>query len=361
MFSGTLGEDHAVEAMKAGLDDYVVKDPRRLPRLQIAIRAALERWRDRQARRVAEERYEALFRDVKVGLYVSDAAGRFVDANATLLRMLAVNSLNDLRGIALPALFKDESTRGEWAGLAEAGTEEREIELLLPDGRTCFVLLTAHRRGPDRVEGSLTDISALKRVLEEKSVLLREVFHRVYNNLQLVLAMLGMQAERAEDAAVRREFRDLSMRIRSLALIQQQLYRGDNVSRIDLGPYLRDLAEAMRAVVGRPEIVLKLSLASVIVNIEKAIPLGLVANELLSNAYMHAYPPGQSGEIGVELRGLADGRAAMTIADGGNPVMPGPRKAGTGMALIQGLVEQLNAEADYDRSRGTAATITFAP
>lgn len=239
-----------------------------------------------------------------------------------------------------------------------------ETSLVRPDGGRIWVMVDAHPRSEtsSSIEGVLTDVTALKTAFDQKTVLLKEVFHRVNNNLQLVDALLALQEQRFSDETIREGFRAISGRIRSLSLIQQKLYQGDDFQTINFSAYLKDLTDALMLMPRRAEITVSFDLDPLFLPIEKATPLGLVANELLTNSLKHAFPSGRPGEIRVSLRHGADGETALTITDNGVGSMPVafPSSSGLGSQLVRRLAVQLQAMVELDRSStGFATTVRF--
>jgi two-component sensor histidine kinase len=205
-------------------------------------------------------------------------------------------------------------------------------------------------------------VTALRTAFDQKTVLLQEVFHRVNNNLQLVDALLVLQEQRFSDETIREGFRAISGRIRSLSLIQQKLYQGDDFQTIDFSAYLKDLTNALMLMPRRPEITASFDLDRVFLPIGKATPLGLVANELLTNSLKHAFPSGRAGEIRVSLRRREDGDTALTITDNGVGSTPVafPSSTRLGSQLVRRLATQLQATVELDRSStGFATTVRF--
>jgi PAS domain S-box-containing protein len=143
----------------------------------------------------------------------------------------------------------------------------------------------------------------LKASLREKEVLLKEIHHRVKNNLQVVSSLLGLQAHMIQDSRLRTPFEDSQARIQTMALIHEQLYQSSNLAQIDFAAYLRDLATgAVRASsIGPGRLSLDLSAEEVYFPIETAIPCGLLLHELLSNCVKHAFPGNRGGTIGITL------------------------------------------------------------
>jgi two-component sensor histidine kinase len=207
---------------------------------------------------------------------------------------------------------------------------------------------------------------ALRVSLEEKNLLLREIHHRVKNNLQLVSSLLYLQARRVEDPDDKAVIQDCRSQIGSMALIHEDLYRSRDFRSVDFGSYLRTLVGRLLAGSGGPR---NLSFAPVLeslnLGIDQAIPCGLIANELCTNALKHAFPEGftaRKPEIRVELRRLNDGRISFSFADNGVGLPenfdPGDGRS-FGMKIIAKLVEQIGGELRIERGEGLRFVVDF--
>jgi PAS domain S-box-containing protein len=219
--------------------------------------------------------------------------------------------------------------------------------------------------------GSCVDITELKDLysalttrLREREMLLREVHHRVKNNLQLVSSLLSMQARSLSDGATREALNDSKKRVQSIALIHDELYQAQDFSHVAFSEYIRRLStlvvQAASPSVDR--VALKLDLQSVALGIDRAIPCGLILNELLINAMKHGFSDGRSGAIHVELREPARNRIELTVADNGIGLPEGldVRQAQTvGMQIVCTLAEQLEAELDVQGRGGTTFKLGF--
>src|SRR5262249_8056693 len=143
----------------------------------------------------------------------------------------------------------------------------------------------------------------LQQLLYEKEALLREIHHRVKNNLTVISSLLDLQTDAIQDPEVHALLKDSQHRIRSMALIHEQLYRSDDLAWIDFAAYVRDLgthiADAYCVNTGR--VTLAMSLEEVRLNLDTAIPCGLIVQELLSNCFKHAFPGDRAGEIRLAL------------------------------------------------------------
>jgi PAS domain S-box-containing protein len=198
--------------------------------------------------------------------------------------------------------------------------------------------------------------------LREKDVLLREIHHRVKNNLQIVSSLLALQARRTTDRAATEMFRESRGRVRSMALIHERLYRTQDLARVDFAEYTRQLAaDLFRTYRVSGDIRLELDVTVPGLSIDIAIPCGLLLNELISNCLKHAFPGAAAGCIRVAL--YRDGGATvLTVADDGAGLATGTdfhTPTSFGLQLIKTLVEQLDGASAWSTDRGTALTVRF--
>ncbi len=205
---------------------------------------------------------------------------------------------------------------------------------------------------------------ALTRSLEEKETLLKEIHHRVKNNLQIISSLLMLQSEHMPSDKTRAMLEESVFRVRSMALIHQQLYGVDSLARIDLGEYARSLTGTLRSTLA-PAARIALRLAPAEVTIEVAVPLGLILNELITNAFKYGMrPPGEprapgaSGpdcDVLVEVGAEGDTvRIAVTDSGPGLPLEVNPARASTlGLQLVRSLTRQLRGKLTVERDGGT--------
>jgi len=199
--------------------------------------------------------------------------------------------------------------------------------------------------------------------LEEKEVLLKEIHHRVKNNLQIISSLLHLQSEKIEDAALIKGFDDSQHRIRSMALIHEALYRSADLARIDFIGYVRQLTDHLLDSFGvdGQQISLDVEIDGVQLTIDKAIPLGLIINELVSNALKYGFPDLRQGRILIALTAKEeDGSFTLSVSDDGIgfPSDIEVESADTlGLRLVKTLVGQLKARIELDRSDGTTFRI----
>lgn len=199
--------------------------------------------------------------------------------------------------------------------------------------------------------------------LHEKEVLLKEVHHRVKNNLQIISSIFNLKLSMsAEDPQVRSLLRESQDRIRSMAFIHESLYRSKNFSRIDLADYIDSLSRNLMmsyGLGGRVDLVRDLE--PVQLGLDQAIPCGLILNELISNALKHAYPGDTAGEIRVKLRNVEE-RIELSVSDDGKGLDPDfdlTKHANLGLQLVQTLTEQLDGRLIRQAGTGASYLITF--
>jgi two-component sensor histidine kinase len=291
--SATVGEEAAVDAMRAGARDYVSMD--RLARLAPAVDREVREARERTARRHADE------------------AAREADAE---LRRVAESE-------ALLARLKAE-------------LEDRVAQ------RT----------------------SELTERLKEREVLLQEIHHRVKNNLQVVSSLISMQMRRLPDAAGRRALGECRNRVHAMALIHDKLYQAENHASVPFAEYAQRLAmDVLGASEASPaRVTLELAFEDVPMTVDRAIPCGLILNELITNALKHAFPEGRRGTIGIAFERVEGSRLRLAVWDDGAGLPPGTdlrRSPSLGMHLVFMLAQQLDGAVEVGSEGGTRFELTF--
>jgi two-component sensor histidine kinase len=284
--------------------------------------------------------------------------------------------------LLLPMVFQDRVV-----GLVELANYEhdrvftdREIslaQLLATQAASAIENARLYQRAQQVIAERLHAEARIKASLREKEVLLQEIHHRVKNNLQIISSMLNLQSNHVDDPQALEILRDSQNRIRSMALIHEKLYRSDDLAKVDLGDYVRNLASYLvqsyhRASIGPVELLVDAN--SVLLTIEQAVPCGLIINELLSNALKHAFnrkdgtrPEQQGGrhsqQIYIRLVQDEDHRLNMKVADNGvgfPPTVDFRNTESLGLQIVNTLVSQLSGTIDLESSAaGTAFTIIF--
>jgi PAS domain S-box-containing protein len=206
--------------------------------------------------------------------------------------------------------------------------------------------------------------SELEDRLRERDVLLREVHHRVKNNLQIVSSMIGLQSRTLQDEVARAIFDDCQTRIHSIALVHEGLYQSNDFSNVAFSPYATRLIDhIVRSTnVSSERITVDTQVETIAMTIDKAIPCGLILNELVTNAMKHAFPGDRRGRLRIELCAAGERELALVVSDDGvglPAALDLKRTTSLGMRLVQTLVSQLGGTVAIDRANGTTFRIAF--
>jgi diguanylate cyclase len=246
--------------------------------------------------------------------------------------------------------------------------------LLVITGRTSRVqLLVAQRtrelevsnRAVEEQRAELTRSNAeLAAALDAKEILLRELHHRVKNNLQVIASLFSLQARYLPDGRSREIFEESRNRVFSIALAHEKLYRSKDLSRIDFSEYARNLIGHLHSTfAASARVSLVTEINEVTLPVETAIPCGLVINELVTNAFKHAFPAGRPGAIRVVLREVDSASWLVAVEDDGVGLPAGITLGKTdslGLDLVSILATQIGAQVELRREGGTSFRMTFA-
>ncbi|MBI1356914.1 MAG: PAS domain S-box protein [Acidobacteria bacterium] len=281
--------------------------------------------------------------------------------------------------ILLPARFRNGHD-GQMAAFARSPTPSRvmaqrsEIFGLRKDGREFPAEASISKvdlGGVQLFTVILRDVSesrhverTLRAALQDKEILLREVHHRVKNNLQVISSLLSLQARATQDEEVRRAFDESQHRIQSMALIHEQLYESTDFSDVDFPEYIRQLAQRLfRSYQVRPgRVELETSIGDVRLGVDVAVPCGLIVNELLSNSLKHGFPNDEQGLIRINVESMPDKSVLLTVSDNGVGLPPEIGFWSTktlGLRLVRSLVRQLDGEIELEGPPGAEFRIRF--
>jgi len=204
---------------------------------------------------------------------------------------------------------------------------------------------------------------ALRASLREKEVLLREIHHRVKNNMQVITSLLNLQAKSISDGPVRALFDESKARVASMALIHEKLYRSEDLASIDFGAYTAGLARDLVRLYDRPEIGVSVDMGGVFLDVNLGVPCGLIINELISNSLKHAFPGGRRGTIRVGMREGPEGAIVLTVSDDGIGLPAGfdvRESESLGLQLVMVLSGQIRGSVEVGSGPGAAFFIRFA-
>jgi two-component sensor histidine kinase len=222
------------------------------------------------------------------------------------------------------------------------------------------------QKAKDKLENIVhSRTTELKSTLEERELLLKEIHHRVKNNLQIISGLLDLQKEEIEAEESKAVFNEGQSRVKSIALIHQNLYQNDNLANIRFNIFVQELSLQVQEVFEQlnAKLEVEIDMPEIYLDIDTAVPLGLIVNELLTNAYKYAVPKNGIGKVNIALKQLTKGTYVLVFADNG----PGFKEAvqfdtanTLGLRLVRGLAAQLNGEATYTYANGSVFEISFA-
>ncbi len=438
--TGALGEEMAVEILKKGATDYILKH--RLSHLAPAVHRALREVEERAERKRAEEKVirlnrvyfmlsginqtiirihdrKKLFEEacriaVELGLFRMAWIGT-VDGDSLLVKPVAHWELekgyldniqisatdvpggcgsvgrailkgecficNDIEHDQRMLPWRDEAIKHGYrssaafplrVGKRVVGAfnfyanephffDDEEVHLLKELAADISFALESIEKEEQRMRAE----EQLKESLKEKEILLREIHHRVKNNMQIISSLLMLQEELSKDEKVTEMLKDSQNRITSMALIHEKLYRSENLSKIDLNEYIDDLVSSLFQSYGVSEskVALNINVENVLLGIDTAIPCGLIINELISNSLKHAFPECKNGEIKISLRSTDENMIELLIGDNGVGIPKGVdfrKTESLGLHLVNILVEnQLHGEIQLNRDKETEFKIKF--
>ncbi len=201
-------------------------------------------------------------------------------------------------------------------------------------------------------------------LLEEKEWLLREIHHRVKNNLQIIASLLSAQSEFLSDRTALRVMADSQHRVKAMSIIHQKLYNSQNLSTIDMAEYIGDLVLYLRDSYDlQRRVIFNLDIAKIRLDVSKAVPVGLVLNEAITNAFKYAFADGDDARISIRLT-TAQNMITLEISDNGRGLPEGiasPESNSFGMILMKGMAEDLEGSFSISSGPGTTVTINFRP
>lgn len=333
-----------------------------------------ERTRVERALRANEQRFQAFMNHSPTLVWMTDAAGQLHFANATLRRgsTMQPERAEEMR---IGDLFPASIAAAHLANIREVAESGQALEAIEVAPRTDGTLgeYLVYKFPIDTEEGRLVggvavDITTERRAaaqlrasLEEKEVLLREIHHRVKNNLQLIISLLRLQATTYSDPALQTMLREGQQRIRAIALVHEKLYQSNNLARVDIASYIRALSGYLARSYSSGQIQVVTELEELDFSIDQAVPCGLIIHELVSNAFKHAFQPGGAGQITITLH-QSGGQIELGVADDGIGLPEGlPARAETslGMQLVRTFVEQLHGVLRLLPGLGTRVQIVF--
>ncbi|MBC7947420.1 MAG: tetratricopeptide repeat protein, partial [Chitinophagaceae bacterium] len=202
---------------------------------------------------------------------------------------------------------------------------------------------------------------SLQHLVSEKEWLLKEIHHRVKNNLQIVMSLLNSQSAYIQNDAALTAIHDSQHRVHAMSLIHQKLYNSENVSSIDMTFYIRELVSYLRDSFNTGQrLRFEFNTDPLELDVSQAVPLGLILNEAITNSIKYAFPDNNSGVISISLSNTSPGHHLLSISDNGIGIPTDLKKAGSlGMSLMKGLSEDLDGHFSIENNNGTVINISF--
>ncbi|MGA9382128.1 MAG: histidine kinase dimerization/phosphoacceptor domain -containing protein, partial [Phormidium sp.] len=324
---------------------------------------------------------EAIFNESTDAIFIVDDQTLLnVDCNQRAVELFEVDSKDELLNIEGQSLQKYQFTDAELTNIVEEirlrGFWTRELEYVSKKGKIFwgnFITKKIQVAGKNFNLGRVTDITSRKQAddkirasLKEKEVLLREIHHRVKNNLQVIYSLLNLQSKYINEASILEIFKECKNRIRAMAMIHEQLYISKNMSQIQLNDYLKKLAQELFRSYKLPANLITLHTEldeQLFLDVDLAVSCGLIINELISNCLKYAFPQGRRGEVRVKAKLELENKLTLIISDNGVGLpqyFDLEKSQHLGLKIVKVLSQQIHGEFKYNSSnQGTEFKISL--
>ncbi len=382
ILTGSQNEEIAVECMKAGAADYVMKE--HMIKLSFAVKDALrykavmrKKAQAEKALLDSESRYRSMFENnLAIMLLVNPKDGSIVDVNPAAAEYYGFNreifigkTIADISVVDkdLLDLRHNMLVGGSMSHIISKqilnNGVERDVEVF------CSPVSYMGKILVHCIVQDITDrnkaVEALRVSLNEKKELIKEIYHRTKNNMQVILAMFSLQSIYSDDDKLSEVLREMENRIRAMSLVHEKLYQSRNLSRLDIQDYLIELIENIMSAYGitGDKILIIKNMEKMDILIDTAIPCGLVVNELVSNVVKHAFPGDKKGELFISLSQVAPEEFELIISDNGSGrdfKLDFDNIKTMGLQIVKNIVEyQLKGKIELDNTAGMKWTIRF--
>ena len=379
ILTGFSDEEQATNAVSRGAQDYLIKgqvDPNLLSK---SIRYALERKKSELKILKEEEKSRTYFDSAGVMRAVVGIDKKIKEINSKGCEILGY-SKEELMGknwfeyLSPKNREKNEKIFEEMIAGTISPYSQKEQTILRKNGEKRIISwsITLLKDDSGRVSSIINsgeDITKskqyekdIKSSLEEKELLLREIHHRVKNNLQIISSLLNLQANHIKDEDILDHFNDYQNRIKSISLVHEKLYRSSDIGQVEMSNYTQHLVEDLVRNYGRPDLDILFDIEEVKLGIDTAIPCGLIINELVSNSLKHAFPDNKTGEIRIKFNKNASNEFELLIQDNGVGISPKidlEHSETLGLELVSSLVQQLDGCMQMQKNPGTTFYIKF--
>jgi PAS domain S-box-containing protein len=362
---------------------YVKSEKKQLKDKGINIPSFLERKKIEEDLKLSERHYRDIFEGASDLIQSIDIKGNILFVNESWRSTLGY-SAQELEGRNIIDFihpdYRDHcgmTMQAMAEGLVE-GIEKMEIMFLTKSGKKILVegnvSIRKEKGQPVGTRGIFRNITEkkqeaekIKQSLKEKEVLLKEIHHRVKNNLQIISSLLNLQADFIKDKPAREKYNESIGRVKSMAIIHELLYRSKSLSSIKLGDYVRELVSYISKtynIAKGVKVEMNINVSNDLIEMDKAIPCGIIINELLSNAFKYAFAKRSSGTIKVEFNELKNQKFKyeLFVSDNGVGL---PKKfdfinpSTLGLQLVQTLTQQIGGKLEVSSKKGTTFKIRF--
>jgi PAS domain S-box-containing protein len=322
----------------------------------------------------SEAQYYSIFDNSPTGIFQTDDGGRIISVNNSFVKMLGYESAEEVLALNIEEdVYYDKKIRREILAKYKNGNCSffDEVQWKRKDGSLIWVQFKlnscVNSNGEPYYQGYATDITGIMLIrtniehsLKEKEALLREVHHRVKNNLQVISSLISLQSEMIEKKDASELFRETQNRIRSMALIHDLQYQSEKFSEIDFKLYIENFVNFLLVSfsITPGDITVRMNLCKVYLPIDTAIPCGLILNEILTNSIKHNRNSSCKLEISIEMCAKND-NISLKIFDNGCSLHNEQLNPGLGLAIIQSLTEQINGKFIFEPDKGAMYYITF--
>jgi PAS domain S-box-containing protein len=362
------------------LNASLIRDSNGNPKALIGItRDITERKKAEQELSDSEKKFRGVVENANDAIYIITSEG-FEYVNSAFERLTGYTSKQVCKksfnfwDIIHPDDVKMIKEREDARRKGKEVPSRYEFRVLAKDGKEKTVEpATVHigEKGELKVMGILRDVTdrkqaeeKIKSSLHEKDVLLREIHHRVKNNMQIISSLLRLQSRLTGDDKLIEMFKESQNRIRSMALIHEKLYQTEDFAKINFAEYTRSLTvHLFHTYKVNPNIVrMNTDVQNIYLDINKAIPCGLIINELVSNSLKHAFPNNKKGEVCIKLSSNKQKKTKLTVSDNGIGL---PKSINflepetLGLQLVSDLINQIEGKIRLERAKGTAFHISF--
>lgn len=320
----------------------------------------------------SEEKYRTLVEDVNIGIFQTNSQNKFIHINSTIAQMAGYDDINEFMKLPVEKFYYDQLERENLRNelIKNGFVKNIELKSLKKDGSFYYVsinavLLKDSEGKPISILGSVQDITLQKQseekivnLLKEKELILKEVHHRIKNNMNSVDSLLSLQLSHISNQEAISVIRDARTRIKSMEILYDRLYRHDTYKEISVREYLSNLVDQIAGIFpNRKSVKIEKQIDDFIINNKIIFPLGIIVNEMLTNAMKHAFNGRSNGLIQVSV--LKDGtHITVSIKDNGKG-MPEQQVKGFGLILIEALAGQIDGICRIENENGAKCTLEF--